>query len=99
MPTRTVRLSDHYEEIIERALSSGEFEDASQVMHAALQLFEQRRREDEARIAALRAAAKVGSDDLDQGRYTEFKSSEELAAWLDRIGDEVRAQSEKRDAA
>lgn len=99
MPTRNVSLTDHYEGFIDRNVSSGQFNNASEVVRAGLQLLEQRQREGEARIAALREAAKVGFDDLEQGRYIDFASDDELNAHLDQLGQVARARVGSRGAA
>jgi hypothetical protein len=37
----------------------------------------------EAKLAALRAAAQIGFDDIEAGRYVGFKSARELRDYLD----------------
>jgi hypothetical protein len=39
---------------------------------------------DQAKLAALRAAAHIGFDDIEAGRYVEFKSAKELRDYLER---------------
>jgi predicted transcriptional regulator len=48
--------------------------------------------EEKARLEWLRAAAKEGVDAIERGEYTRLNSSEELAAFIDQIGDEVEAE-------
>lgn len=59
--TTTVALGPHYENFIQSTISSGRFNNASEVVRAALRLLE----DDEARWAALRAAIDEGESSLD----------------------------------
>lgn len=72
MSTRNVVLTDHHEAVIKGLVESGRYQNASEVLREGLRLLEQREAEDAAKLIALRAAAKVGFDDLDQGRYVEL---------------------------
>lgn len=56
MPTRNISLTDALDALIEREVASGRYQNASEVVRAGLRLFEQRRREDEARLKALHQA-------------------------------------------
>ncbi len=57
MPARNVNLTDHYAAFIDECLASGEFNNASEVVRAGLQLLEQRQKENRARIEHLRRRA------------------------------------------
>ena len=54
--TMTVALGPHYEEFIQSTIASGRYNNASEVVRAALRRLE----DDEARLAALRAAIDEG---------------------------------------
>ena len=54
--TMTVALGPHYEEFIQLTIASGRYNNASEVVRAALRRLE----DDEARLAALRAAIDEG---------------------------------------
>jgi antitoxin ParD1/3/4 len=82
MPTRNVVLTDHQSELIERLVTSGRYQNASEVLREGLRLIEVRDMEDHARLEALRAAVQVGRDDLEAGRYREFKGFDEMRAFL-----------------
>ena len=82
MPTRNVVLTDHQSELIERLVTSGRYQNASEVLREGLRLIEVRDMEDHARLEALRAAVQVGLDDLEAGRYREFKGIDEMRAFL-----------------
>jgi hypothetical protein len=45
--------------------------------------------EDAAKLVALRKAAQIGFNDIEAGRYVEFKSSKELSDYLDNLIREV----------
>ena len=59
--TTTVALGPHYENFIQSTISSGRFNNTSEVVRAALRLLE----DDEARWAALRAAIDEGESSPD----------------------------------
>lgn len=93
MPTRNVSLTDHFDRFVDQNVSSGQFNNASEVMRAALQLLEKSQQEEQARLSALRDAARVGFGDLDQRRYTELGSREAINNHLDRLAKRARSSS------
>lgn len=92
MPTRNVNLTEHFDRFIEARVTSGRFSNASEVVREGLRLLEQREREDKARLAWLRAAAKEGFDAAECGDYTALHSEEEVDGFLDRIYQEAVAK-------
>ena len=92
MPTRNVNLTEHFDRFIEARVTSGRFSNASEVVREGLRLLEQREREDKARLAWLRAAAKEGFDQLDRGDYVTLNSEDELDAFFDQIHEEASAE-------
>jgi antitoxin ParD1/3/4 len=98
MPTRNVVLTDHQAELVERLVSSGRYQNASEVLREGLRLVEDQGAQNKARIKALRDAARVGISDIEAGRYRTFDSPEELNHHLDALRDGVltRKGREKR---
>ena len=92
MPTRNVVLTDHQADLVERLVSSGRYQNASEVLREGLRMIEQRDADEAARLEALRAAVQVGIDDIDAGRYTEFKTPGELRRYLNKLTDDVLAE-------
>ena len=60
MPTRNVNLTDTLDRFISEKVKSGRYENASEVMRAALRALEREEREYEAKLAALRSAIDAG---------------------------------------
>lgn len=60
MPTRNVNLTDELESFVLAKVSSGRYENASEVVRAALRSLDRDEREYEARLAALRTAVDEG---------------------------------------
>jgi antitoxin ParD1/3/4 len=85
MPTRNVVLTDYQADLVERLVSSGRYQNASEVLREGLRLVEDQETESKARIKALRDAARVGIADIDAGRYRTFDSSAELNRHLDTL--------------
>ncbi len=92
MPTRNVNLTEHFDRFIATGIKTGRFSNASEVVREGLRLLEQREKEDKAKLAWLRGAAKEGFDQLDRGDYVTLNSEEELDAFLDQIHEEVSAE-------
>lgn len=60
MPTRNVNLTDQLDQFILSKVKSGRYENASEVIRAALRTLERDEHEFEAKLAALRAAIDEG---------------------------------------
>jgi antitoxin ParD1/3/4 len=90
MPTRNINLTDHFERLIESAVATGEYQNASEVVRAGLRLLEQQRREEAAKLEALRATIQVGIDQLERDEYIELEPHE--------TSDHIRRLSERASA-
>jgi antitoxin ParD1/3/4 len=75
--------------MIERLVQSGRYQNASEVMREGLRLLQQRDAKDEARLAALREAVRVGEDDIQAGRYRTFAGGAGLREHLAERAGEV----------
>jgi antitoxin ParD1/3/4 len=89
MPTRNVVLTERQEELIDTLVKSGRYQNASEVLRDGLRLVEQREAEDESKLRALRAAARVGVAALDRGEFEEFGTIEDLQAYLNDLSEKV----------
>ncbi len=83
MPTRNVVLTRHQAALVERLVASGRYQNASE----GLRLVEARNAEEEARLVALREAARTGEADIEAGRYREFEEPSALRAHLRAVMD------------
>jgi antitoxin ParD1/3/4 len=95
MPTRNINLTDHFERLIESAVASGEFQNASEVVRAGLRLLERQRQQDAAKLQALRAAVQVGIDELDRGEGIRVEPHE-LGDYIRRLGEEASREVQRR---
>jgi antitoxin ParD1/3/4 len=82
MPTRNVVLTNHQASFVERLVSTGRYQNASEVLREGLRMVEQREAENASRLEALRTAVKVGIEDFEQGQYATFDSATQLKAHL-----------------
>ena len=89
MPTRNVVLTDHQARLVEKLVSSGRYQNASEVLREGLRLIEDREARDNARLHALREAARVGMADIDAGRFRSFESPAALSRHLTAIADKA----------
>jgi antitoxin ParD1/3/4 len=60
VPTRNVNLTDELDRFVLQKVESGRYENASEVVRAALRPLEREEQQDEAKLAALRAAIDEG---------------------------------------
>ncbi len=91
MPTRNVVLTSYQASLVERLVSTGRYQNASEVLREGLRMVEQREAEDALRLEALRNAIKVGITDFDKGRYKTFESSAELREHLGSVSSKAIA--------
>ncbi len=89
MPTRNVVLTDHQTDFVEQLVTSGRYQNASEVLREGLRLIERRESEDELRLAALRKAARIGSADIDAGAFRSFDSADALDRHLAKLASKV----------
>lgn len=89
MPTRNVVLTDHQARFVEQLVTSGRYQNASEVLREGLRLVERRESEDDLRLAALRDAAKVGIADIEAGNFGKFESADMLGQHLAALTAEV----------
>jgi antitoxin ParD1/3/4 len=89
MPTRNVVLTPHQASFIEQLVTSGQYQNASEVLREGLRLVEQREAEARARLVALREAASIGIADFDAGRFHTFESPTALDRHLATLATEA----------
>jgi len=76
MPTRNISLTAEQDAFIEKAVKSGEYQNASEAVRDALRVLRQRQREDALKLKALRAQIKAGIAALDRGDFTEIADTD-----------------------
>jgi antitoxin ParD1/3/4 len=89
MPTRNVVLTDHQARFVEQLVTSGRYQNASEVLREGLRLVERRESEDEMRLSALSDAAKIGIADIEAGNFRSFDSADVLGEHLATLTSEV----------
>lgn len=93
MPTKNVVVTQRQAKMIDRLVSSGQYQNASEVLRDGLRLVEERNREEKAKLKALREAIQVGVDDIEAGRYTAFRTPEELRRFMRQLTEEAIAEA------
>ncbi len=93
MPTRNVVLTDHQNLFVEQLVSSGRYQNASEVLREGLRLVERIDQENAARLSALKEAIRVGEMDLEAGRYSTYETTGELKDHLDTLSDQLISAS------
>ena len=99
MPTRNVVITDRHAALIDECVKSGEYQNASEVLREGLRLVEERRAQYAAKLEALRAAAQVGIDDMEAGRYTSFESMDEFTQHLDAETERLISEAQNKQRA
>lgn len=92
MPTRNVVLTEQHEDLIDRLVKSGRYQNASEVLREGLRLVEQREALEAARLAAFKEAAWIGFRDLDEGRFREV-GDDDLEAFIAGIGQQANRRA------
>lgn len=92
MPTRNVVLTDAQAQFIERLVTEGRYQNASEVMREGLRLVEDKEERTKAQLKALREAARIGIADIESGRYRLFDSASAISRHLEIIRDRALAK-------
>jgi antitoxin ParD1/3/4 len=69
MPTRNISLTAEQDAFVEKLVTAGEYQNASEAVRNALRALEQRRREDDLKLKALRIRIKGGIDAIKRGDF------------------------------
>lgn len=85
MATERITLTEHQADFIRQRIDAGDFQDVSEVIQAALELFEEQKNADDAHLAWLRAEIQKGMDDIEPGRYIELNTEEDFRAHREEI--------------
>jgi antitoxin ParD1/3/4 len=72
MPTRNISLTEEQDAFVERIVSAGEYQNASEAIRDALRALQQRRREDALKLKGLRLQVEAGMDALARGDFVEI---------------------------
>jgi antitoxin ParD1/3/4 len=98
MPTRNVKLTDHFDQFLESQIAAGRYKDASDVLGAALRLLEQATNEDEVKLRTLRTLAAEGFEALDRGEGKGFVGDRQLADFIGNVGRRAANRLARRSA-
>ena len=85
MPTRNVVLSEHQQQLVEALVQSGRYQNASEVLRDGLRLVEERERYEDAKLKALKQAARQGWADVSAGRYADV-ADDQLEDFVGQLG-------------
>ena len=93
MPTRNVVLTNHQNSLVEQLVSSGRYQNASEVLREGLRFVERIEQENAARLSVLQGAIRVGEIDLEAGRYAAFETESELKDHLGTLSNRLLSTS------
>jgi antitoxin ParD1/3/4 len=96
MPTRNVNLTDYHDQFVNELVTSGKFSDASEVMRAGLRLLEEHAREEQEKLALLRALASDAFGELDRGHGIAVEGGQQLSEFIAQIGRSAAGDVEHR---
>lgn len=97
MPSRNVNLTEHFDRFIEGAVSTGRYQNASEVVREGLRLLERQQHEDEHKLELLRAAVREGEEAYARGDYVQV-GEEELETFVAGLGREAGERVRARGA-
>ncbi len=90
MPT-SVALTPHFESLTQQLVASGRYNNVSEVVRDGLRLLESRVQEDQAKLAALRDAAKFGFAAIERGEYLALQSDQDIESFVQQTGLKAKA--------
>jgi len=93
MPTRNVVLTEHQSMFVERLVASGQYQNASEVLREGLRMMEQREKDENVRLEALRHAVQIGIADIEAGHFREYSTAEEMSEQLAALTTEALADN------
>ena len=96
MPTRNINLTDHFDRFVEAGIASGRYQNASEVVRAALRLLEQQEQEDALKLERLREAIREGMEADERGDVTILRA-DEIDDFVKQIGNEVEERFRRSD--
>ena len=88
----TITITPEIEELVNEQVKSGEYSSPSEVLLESLRLLKARRED----IANLKQAIQRGVDDMREGRFTTYRTAEELSHLADEI---INEGMERRNQA
>jgi len=91
MPTRNISLTAEQDAFVEKLVNAGEYQNASEALRDALRALEQRRREDDLKLKALRIQIKAGIDAIKRGDFAEIEETD-FEDYLERLPPRQRAR-------
>ncbi len=91
MPTRNVVLTEHHEKVIAGLVSSGRYQNASEVLREGVRLIEARDSRDAAKLKILQEAARAGFTDFDAGRFLELEG-DAIEETIGELGSQARSR-------
>jgi antitoxin ParD1/3/4 len=90
MPTRNISLTEEQDAFIAKAVRSGEYQNASEAVRDALRLLQQRRKENQLKLKALRTQIKAGTEALARGDFIEIED-DDLDAYVSELTEDRAA--------
>ena len=94
MPT-SIALTSHFEALTQQLVSSGRYNNVSEVVRDGLRLLESRVQEEAAKLVALRDAAKIGTDAIEHGDFTKLENEQDIANVIRQAGERAAARHKK----
>jgi antitoxin ParD1/3/4 len=95
MPTRNINLTEHFNDFVDRQVSTGRYSNASEMVRHALHLLEEQERERKVKLHALREAAKRGFDEIDQGQGIVIKNKRALERLIKDVQNEALGKTRR----
>jgi antitoxin ParD1/3/4 len=95
MPT-SIALTSHFESLTQQLVSSGRYNNVSEVVRDGLRLLESRVQEEAAKLVALRDAAKIGTDAIERGEFTTLENEQDIANLVRQAGERANQRATAR---
>ncbi|GAB3199604.1 type II toxin-antitoxin system ParD family antitoxin [Nocardioides hungaricus] len=91
-------LTERQTEFIEEMVSTGRYQNASEVLREGLRMVEERQRTYEAGLDAIRAKVRVAADQIDAGEGVRVSDEEQLESYLAGAAQRAKSRVARRHA-
>jgi antitoxin ParD1/3/4 len=97
MPTRNINLTPQQDAFVQKVVQSGEYQNASEAIRAALAALQRSRKEEALKLKVLRAEVRKGMAELDAGEFFDVEEGQ-LESFMESLLPKQAASAKRAEA-